>query len=948
MATWPGAAEPTLHRAHLLKRVDDARAQILSIVAPAGYGKTMLARRLTPADAMVCDCGGLRSAVDLAAAVVRGVSAVVTEHIPSLVRYEMTLRPQTAADAATKIALGALALLPCDRLMFFENVEHIEGVPDCAAMLSQLLAAHGERRVILCSRVPMPVRLHRFAPLNRILRVGADDLRFEYEEIAEILQGCSDDSASIRKVESTTGGWPIAVQLIRSLAEQSSLTEVLHRSDDAEFDDLYEYLADEVLATLSPAQADVVGFCAAVPDATDEEIAAVFGDSARAEAAGFALRSPFLRRGSATTFEVHPMLRSMIRARHTAAVTGYVRRAIVHAQGRDAIREARLRLELGDDEGAASVLERMTADGLHEAPSVDYAQIVSRLDRRTLLKYPMLWSTGSLYNALINAPAAHFADATAVWRRNQSAPPAVFPNVASAFLSAAIVTSGHREEAQAALQVFAAHVASKPDDIVALQTLRAWQAAFAAVTGRNTEALAIWSEIEPVFLGINSTYALSQYDIVARVARARGDRGAERKALAEAADAAERSGLSTIRAVVFIDSLFSAWFHGEEYAQDLIRLESCIDPMNERGIAGFIACVRGDHADATFEAGPVKTRAYGYLIAASLCADDREALECARNALVAADASANVFLSILARVALAVLDSRRREEHCDVARRLASDFDSAPLQNALAHFENQSEHCGMLNPFIARISQHRSSAAFEVSVLAGRVTINAADAGLTARETELVCALACEPKPRTLSDLALRIHPDRECHAATNLVKVLIHRVRNKLGRESIIAGKHGYSIGAAARVDIVDLERALRKMLSSLDVSTLRAQLDVLRRAAQQLAIGQSFEMARWEWIAPVVGRLSALLLAQTVQAGRSLLKVGEFDDAVDLAHIAAAIEPCDESARELAIAAYLGAGDRAAALREFLDYQTTLKRELNMAASSHLTKMIAQAAAS
>ncbi|MGZ5178291.1 MAG: BTAD domain-containing putative transcriptional regulator, partial [Burkholderiales bacterium] len=82
--------------------------------------------------------------------------------------------------------------------------------------------------------------------------------------------------------------------------------------------------------------------------------------------------------------------------------------------------------------------------------------------------------------------------------------------------------------------------------------------------------------------------------------------------------------------------------------------------------------------------------------------------------------------------------------------------------------------------------------------------------------------------------------------------------------------------------------------------------------------------------------------------QAGRSLLKVGEFDDAVDLAHIAAAIEPCDESARELAIAAYLGAGDRAAALREFLDYQTTLKRELNMAASSHLTKMIAQAAAS
>jgi DNA-binding SARP family transcriptional activator len=53
-------------------------------------------------------------------------------------------------------------------------------------------------------------------------------------------------------------------------------------------------------------------------------------------------------------------------------------------------------------------------------------------------------------------------------------------------------------------------------------------------------------------------------------------------------------------------------------------------------------------------------------------------------------------------------------------------------------------------------------------------------------------------------------------------------------------------------------------------------------------------------------------------------------------------AYDPCDEPAREIAIRAYLAAGDRAAALRHFRHYRDVLQAELQCEPSETIARLL------
>jgi DNA-binding SARP family transcriptional activator len=51
---------------------------------------------------------------------------------------------------------------------------------------------------------------------------------------------------------------------------------------------------------------------------------------------------------------------------------------------------------------------------------------------------------------------------------------------------------------------------------------------------------------------------------------------------------------------------------------------------------------------------------------------------------------------------------------------------------------------------------------------------------------------------------------------------------------------------------------------------------------------------------------------------------------------------DPCDETARELAIRAHIGAGDRVAATRELRTYREVVLRELDAEPSDYLVSLV------
>jgi len=151
-----------LIRTALVDRVRIARPAILSLVAPAGFGKSTLARQLldgVPAFA-ICDCRGVASAGDLARRVVPALADEDPERSASLSQSETMLGDgHASASDRVGVALAAWRVQTHPSAFVFENTEDAIAEPGARDFLAKLLAGRPEgRTIVICSRES--VRMH--------------------------------------------------------------------------------------------------------------------------------------------------------------------------------------------------------------------------------------------------------------------------------------------------------------------------------------------------------------------------------------------------------------------------------------------------------------------------------------------------------------------------------------------------------------------------------------------------------------------------------------------------------------------------------------------------------------------------------------------------------------------------------------------------------------------
>jgi DNA-binding CsgD family transcriptional regulator len=298
-------------RQHIIKRprltrlLDETTARIIMLVAPAGYGKTTLARQWLAepgrrylwyrATAASADVAGLAAQLSrLLSAVTPDIGSRIMEHLRAVERTGLDER------ALTELLVTSLADWPDDTWLVVDDYHHLLG-SDGAERLIQALADHAAVRLLIVTRGRASWAIARRLLYGEILEITGEALALTRAEAQEIL--VDREEAEVDELTSASSGWPAVIGL-------ASLKEGPLWLEGDVPGELYEFFADELYRALPrPLQR---GLCSLAPATLIDSalIDELFGAEARtfveaAERAGFLT---CFERG----FELHPLLRRFL------------------------------------------------------------------------------------------------------------------------------------------------------------------------------------------------------------------------------------------------------------------------------------------------------------------------------------------------------------------------------------------------------------------------------------------------------------------------------------------------------------------------------------------------------------------------------------------------------------------------------------------------------------
>ena len=940
-------------RAPLLDRVHAARPALISLVAPAGFGKSTFVRQLLdatkPLAAATCDARGVTSDVDLARRLIPALADETPGRSANLSQSELMIGDGHASAAdRIGVALAAWRVRTAPSSFVFENTEDAIANPGARDLLARLLAHRPESRtVVICSRESLRMHLSRFAAPHQILSLRAGDLAFRRDEIGAIFGAFGSGEATIERVAAISAGWPIAVLLLARFAHEGRLEQLLDRLDDVAYEELHEYLADQVLGNAPPAVTQGLLACAALPQPRERDLRLALGDEPCETFMAFQKTSPFVTRNAEGTFAVHPFVATTLIERHPARVDALLApAAVAYETAGEYQRAAEIHLARGDQRAAAEALEHVEV--IEDAvPELAYSRVLASLDRTVVLHYPRLWATTALLRTFAVDSRSLLEEADGIWARLPPDAPPIVRIYLYVFRVLMMSYVGEFERALALVEDFRTQIAA-PD--VPTTRMHAWllylRSLMTARLGRLREAE---RDFEVAWPFINAMHVMASGTLItlaADVARVRGDRIGEREKIERGIEHIRKSGLSNFVAFDEAEATFGAWLAGDDadYTQHAFALEAEVEREGVRGFAFFAACVRG-HAREPQPADHIKWIACGHLVAAANSDDPAAALRHADLAREAAAIYRNPFTQVLGALAVAELDPQRRRAMHEEAASIAQRIDAPELHRAIATIR-QGEDGHFLKRFVGRYrgesGQPRTGLVIEL--LTGRVLRDGAAVALAEREHALLTAVAMRPEALSRERLTDMLWPDLGESAARNAFHVCLHRLKTRLGEENVVVRtREGYRLGNNLRVDLWEIDRNLAMLraseaLSAAQAAPLRAVYDALRATRPP-------KVESWEWFEPIERHLRELRCEVAQALAKHALEGGHPQEALALAHEMIAYDPCDEPAREIAIRAYLASGDRAAALRHFRQYRDTLMAELQCEPSQALANLVGAA---
>jgi DNA-binding SARP family transcriptional activator len=231
----------------------------------------------------------------------------------------------------------------------------------------------------------------------------------------------------------------------------------------------------------------------------------------------------------------------------------------------------------------------------------------------------------------------------------------------------------------------------------------------------------------------------------------------------------------------------------------------------------------------------------------------------------------------------------------------------------------------------------------ELNVLAGTALHCGREIGLSDGEFAILTAFAMNRSAFSRLEWCDVLWPDRDCEPAERLLRVYVHRIRNKFACNRIIETYGGgYRIGPDVRIDVHAIE-VLTRTYTTGAARLEPAIVTILECAFKAITERRYCRAADLE----IYPKLERRFVALAAELARLLVQQAflehDVDRALRIAQRLAELDPCDEVAVELLIRTQLQAGRSDAATRDFRILCRTLRDELDLPPPPHLVRLLA-----
>jgi LuxR family maltose regulon positive regulatory protein len=429
----------TVHRSPLIERLARGGSRpIVSVVAPAGYGKTTLlsqwAERNGQAFAWVSVDEADNDPKVLPTYVAEALDAV--EPIDGRV-FDALASPGSSVPGSVVPRLGAAFSSMTSPVVLVLDDVHVLRNSECRAALS-VLADHvpDGSQLMLAGRAEPPLRIARLRAEGKILEIGPGDLSLTCEEASSLLRnaGVVLGEDEVAELHRRTEGWPAGLYLAALYLREGGALASAAVSFGGDDRLVSEYMEAEFLARISRRQrvfltrtAVLERMCGPLCEAVLDQLgaAAVLADLAGSNL----LLVPLDRRGD--WYRYHHLFRDMLLAELHRLEPGLIpvlRRRAVGWCLDNGMPEAALEYSMaaGDVGGAARLVGQLVVPAYRQGRVTTISRWFGWLeDRGGIDRHPMAAVLASLFSALMGRPAdaERWADAVDRWQYGDPARP---------------------------------------------------------------------------------------------------------------------------------------------------------------------------------------------------------------------------------------------------------------------------------------------------------------------------------------------------------------------------------------------------------------------------------------------------------------------------------------------------------------------------------------------
>ncbi len=258
-----------IERPRLIKMLDESDARVILLLAPAGYGKTTLARQWAKTlngAIWVTLTAAHRDVVTFAEDIGLGLARLGDQESTTFIRKYVRARsnPQRAAREVG-IALSERIRAARTQWLVLDDYHELSGARAIDDLV-RMVITHTDARLLIAGRTRPPWATSRSKIYGEHLEIDQRQLAMSESESTQLVGGGADRQRLVAQAR----GWPAVLGLAAGMSD-TPMQEQLSTP-------LYEYLAEEVFQSVSPALQDDLLALSLLPDLSARQLSRRFGD----------------------------------------------------------------------------------------------------------------------------------------------------------------------------------------------------------------------------------------------------------------------------------------------------------------------------------------------------------------------------------------------------------------------------------------------------------------------------------------------------------------------------------------------------------------------------------------------------------------------------------------------------------------------------------------------